>query len=99
MRRVFADTFYYLALLNPQNDAHTKAAEFTEQFPGRMLTTDWILTELADGLSREPSRAALVSFIEGQRADPAIRIVPASRSLFPAWLGPLSPSTGQGGVT
>ena len=51
MRRVFADTFYYLALLNPRDETHARAVEFTGTFAGRMVTTDWVLTELADGVS------------------------------------------------
>lgn len=51
MSRVFADTSYYLALLNPVDELHERAAAFTAEFTGTMVTTDGVLTELADGLS------------------------------------------------
>lgn len=46
-----------------------------------MVTTDWVLTELADGLSGARTRRIVIEFIESLRDDPAIRIVPASRKL------------------
>lgn len=52
MKTHFADTFYFLALLNPSDRAHGKAAAFTSANADRILTTDWVLTELADGLAR-----------------------------------------------
>lgn len=82
MTRVFADTFYYLALLSPDDEAHERAAEFTDAFSGTMVTTDWVLTELADGLSRARTRKTAIEFIESLRTDPAVRIVPASRPLL-----------------
>jgi hypothetical protein len=38
MIRVFADTFYFLALLNPKDVAHERAAAFTLAFEGEMTT-------------------------------------------------------------
>ncbi len=82
MTRVFADTFYYLALLNPIDEAHEKAVEFTDRLTGRLVTTDWVLTELADGLAGAKTRGALIGFIENHRVDSAVRIVPAGRKLL-----------------
>ncbi|HKI33279.1 MAG TPA: hypothetical protein VKA46_15610 [Gemmataceae bacterium] len=48
MRTVFADTFYFLALLNATDQAHAKAVAFTSSYRGRLVTTEWVLTELAD---------------------------------------------------
>jgi hypothetical protein len=49
MKAVFADTFYFLALLNPSDRVHGNAVAFTSGYAVRMATTDWVLTELADG--------------------------------------------------
>src|SRR5687767_12949849 len=38
MRVVFADTFYFLALLNPTDQAHVKAVTYTRSFRDRMVT-------------------------------------------------------------
>ena len=82
MSRVFADTFYYLALLNPNDDAQQKAIDFTTRFVGTMVTTDWVLTELADGLCSSATRRLAVQFIKNLRDDRPIRIIPASRKIL-----------------
>lgn len=79
MSQVFADTFYYLALLNRSDEAHQKAAQLTAGLGGTMLTTDWVLMELADGLAQSATRRVVIEFIENLRTDPAVRIVPAGR--------------------
>lgn len=55
MRTTFADAFYFFALLNPQDPAHAKAVAFTSTYTGRLVTTGWVLTELADGCARSAS--------------------------------------------
>lgn len=39
MNTLFADTFYYIALLNPADNAHAHAVEFTRGFAGQIVTT------------------------------------------------------------
>jgi uncharacterized protein len=82
MKHLFADTFYYLALLSPNDEAYKLATAFTLSFTGQIITTDWIITELADGLSAITIRATLIRFINTLQSDPAVRIVPASRRLL-----------------
>lgn len=59
MNVVFADTFYFPALLNKHDEAHHKAVELSSQVRG-LLTTEWILTELADGLASSRHRNMFV---------------------------------------
>ena len=83
MRTVFADTFYFLALLNPSDSAHLAAVEFTSSNVVCMLTTDWVLTELADGLARSLSgRAAFSATLDELRVDKDAIIVPCDRYLM-----------------
>lgn len=82
MKVVFADTFYYLALLNPGDIRHQAAIEYTAASRGRMITTAWVLTELADALARPQNRAAFLQVLSQLRADPEITIVPASEAAF-----------------
>lgn len=82
MRTVFADTFYFLAQLNPQDEAHQKATEFTAAFAGRFVTTDWILVELADALAHPSNRARFVNFYQQLPAMPDMTIVPADRAFL-----------------
>jgi hypothetical protein len=76
MRTVFADTFYFIALLNRADAAHAKAVAFTSSQAARMVTTGWVLTELADGLApSRQGRAEFLSLLTDLRADPAMTIV------------------------
>lgn len=56
MRTVFADTYSFLALLNNTDEGHSKTLAFTATYRGRLLTTPWVLTELADALAGTPQR-------------------------------------------
>ncbi len=79
---VFADTAFYLALLNADDELHPRVAAIVPGFNGRMVTTVWVLTEVADALSRSAFRETVVGFIDALRADPQITVVPASQQLF-----------------
>ena len=59
MKSVFVDSFYFFAILNPQDAAHHKAIEYSQQHSGPLVTTTEVLTELADGLARSPRRKAI----------------------------------------
>ena len=43
MNAVFADTYYFIAQLNPTDDGHARAVAFTKGFSGSLWTTDWVL--------------------------------------------------------
>jgi len=82
MRTLFADTFYYIALLSPADNAHARAVAFTRDFNGQMVTTAWILTELADGMALPVNRSVFISFLAGLRSDPQVSIVGPDPVLF-----------------
>ena len=82
MRTVFADTFYYLALVNPADNWHVRASAYTATYQGRILTTSWILTELADALAQPASRPAFLQVLAQLRADSDVSIVPSGEDVF-----------------
>jgi uncharacterized protein len=83
MKDVFADTFYFLALLNNTDQGHPKAVEFTRQFNGRMTTTGWVLTELADALAcTQRGRAQFARTLEKLEGDPSIQVISCEARLF-----------------
>lgn len=51
MKALFTDTYYFVALINPKDDYHAVAHEYTGKFGGRIVTTAWVLTELGNTLS------------------------------------------------
>jgi len=84
MRTVFADSFYFFALLNNRDSAHEKATAFVHSYFGRVITTHWVLTELADGLSHPANRFVFMAALDELRADPRITVVGCSDELFKA---------------
>jgi uncharacterized protein len=82
MTFVFADTFYFLALLNAKDAAHARAAAFSESYDTALLTTAWVLTELADALANSRHRANFQRVLDQLQADPDSVIVPPSPQLF-----------------
>jgi predicted nucleic acid-binding protein len=79
---VFADTYYYLALLNEADEDHARVVAWTAGFDGRIVTTDAVLTEVADGFSRGAGRGAAVRLIRDLLRDPAVTVVDVARTLF-----------------
>jgi hypothetical protein len=53
---VFADTFAFIAWLNPRDQFHATVTNYLNGFTGRLVTTEWVLMELADALAA-PMRA------------------------------------------
>ena len=46
----FADTFHFPALLDEKDAAHAQSLRFAAAPGGRLVTTDRVLVEVADGL-------------------------------------------------
>src|SRR5882724_587442 len=83
MKAVFADSFYYFALVNPSDPAHAKAMAFTQGYTGKTVTTGWVLTELADGWARPASRRSIfLQMFADLRASPDTIIVPTTEQLL-----------------
>jgi hypothetical protein len=51
MKRAFGDAYYFLALLSPRDRDHVRATELAAQWNGQIITTRWVLAEVADGLA------------------------------------------------
>ncbi|HZZ44047.1 MAG TPA: hypothetical protein VFE58_14015 [Tepidisphaeraceae bacterium] len=57
----FGDTFYFLVPLNPSDKAHARARSIALTRPTPILTTEWVLTELAYGMNAGQQRHAVVT--------------------------------------
>jgi len=82
MKHLFADTFFFFAYLNAEDDAHEAAARYIGNFNGQLVTTEWVLTELADGMAGVGDRESLTEFVAALQADPSVTIVPSGSELF-----------------
>ncbi len=82
MKPVFADTFYYLALLSPRDPAHRQAVSFTRRLRTRLFTTAWVLTEVGDAMSLPKDRELFAALLDGLKGNSKVTILPASQELF-----------------
>lgn len=85
MRSVFADTFYWIALLNPRDQAHGRAVGVSKGLgAAKIVTTDEVLTEFLNYFgTRGPFfRGAATRLVERMQADRSIQIAPQSHEGF-----------------
>ena len=82
MNTVFADTVYFLALLNPADQWHSRAKELNRTVSGALLTTEFVLMEVGDGLSLPGNRTKFTRLLELLGAQADVEIIPASSGLF-----------------
>ncbi len=82
MIQTFADTFYYLALLNPDDAAHERALAATTKRSGILVTTRWVLTEVGDAMAVPACRQRFVNLIAAIENDPDTALILASEDIF-----------------
>jgi len=82
MTPLFADTFYFLAMLNPGDEDHAKVKAFNATLRQPLLTTVWVLTEVGDALATPENRGIFKRFLDRLQNDRRVTIVPASNELF-----------------
>ena len=86
MKRVFADTHFFIALLSERDAAHEAAVKVQQEATLReAVTTSWVLVELADGMNLPGERETCAAFIEQLRDRPDTRVIPVSEELL--WRG------------
>lgn len=78
----FADTAYFLALLNPRDQLHDQAIIFSQDQKIQLITTTWILVELANAVCASPQRQKFVDFTRGLIRMDAVRLIPANQDWF-----------------
>jgi predicted nucleic acid-binding protein len=86
VKEYFADSFCFLALNNPEDDAHKSARAAIEGRSGLIVTTAWVLTEVADALAAPPNRRQFIELLDFLTANPDAIILPPSQPLFQAGL-------------
>jgi predicted nucleic acid-binding protein len=79
---LFVDTGFFLALVNTRDEYHERAAEYSRRTPGRLFTTDAVLTEVANALSGVQRRSLAAALVESVRQDSQFTVVSVSTKLF-----------------
>jgi predicted nucleic acid-binding protein len=79
---VFADAFFWIALLNRRDEYHERARLYLNDFQGTFLTTQWVLAEVADAMASSAVRRSIQPFIQEIAVNQAITVVDATPDLF-----------------
>jgi len=85
MRRVFADAYYWIAILNDKDQGHATAQTVSQTLQGaQIVTTDEVLSEfLAHFSGHGPAvRQVAIHFVESILSDPGIAVRPQSHQTF-----------------
>ena len=83
MKQIFADTGYWIGLVNPRDQIHQKVIKITQQLSSvRLLTTEMVLVELLNSFSDSPFRRAVAGMVLKLRFDGNVRIVPQTSEQF-----------------
>lgn len=82
MTPVFADSFYFLALLNEKDDAHQAALNFALGTRRPYVTTNWVLTEVGDACAHPSKREYFLELLNHLRHAPDTTIVREQPGLF-----------------
>ncbi|PZV15241.1 MAG: nucleic acid-binding protein [Pseudanabaena sp.] len=85
MKKVFADTGYWIALLNPDDDLHQKARQISVTLISTpIVTSEMVFTELLNAFSSKGKsyRQKAVRFIKHAFTNPEIEVFLQTDALF-----------------
>jgi len=82
MKAIFADTFYFLAIVSHDDAAHARAVALSSRLTAPIVTTAWVLTETADALAVPRQRPIFRTLFDSLRNDVQVNIVSATYTLF-----------------
>jgi uncharacterized protein len=85
MTTVFADTSYWVAVLNPRDELHAKALAISKRLSGaRIVTSEMVLIELMNGFSEkgEQLRTIAITAIEAMRRNRLVVMIPQTTDQF-----------------
>ncbi len=89
MRRLFADTFYWIALLFPRDAYHAAAVSVSQTLHSvRVVSTDEVLSEVLSHFAGLGPywRGKAAALVHDLRTDPNVDVLPQTRADFDAAL-------------
>lgn len=79
---ILADTSYFLGLLYPRDHLHEQALTQSKRQEIRLITTTWVLMEVANAMSAPLDRQIFVEFMRCFSRAAKARILPANEDWF-----------------
>lgn len=86
MNACFADSFFFIALLSRQDAAHERALQYVRQMERGLLTTPWVLTEVADACVEPWRRREFLALMDILNSHENVVITEPSREGFDSGL-------------
>lgn len=87
MTAVFADTLFYVALLSRRDIRHRAARDWASQRRSPIMTTEFVLLEVANYCRSPRDRQKFAAFAEALKTNPLTTIVPCDSNWFQRGLG------------
>jgi uncharacterized protein len=84
MRRIFADTSYFVALLMPRDNLHSIAREWNRRRDFLLITSQFVLIELLNSVSTHDtaSRQRVFEYVNELQPHNRVSVIGLSPSLF-----------------
>ena len=79
---VFADTSFYVALLNRKDAHHLEAIDWATMQRPTVVTTEFVLLEVANFFTPPKDRGSFTSLVHAIRSDSATTIIPCDTTWF-----------------
>lgn len=83
--RIFVDTVAWLALANKSDLLHRRTMDLNQELLSKgthYITTDYVLTEVANSLARPPHRKSIIRFLEAILSSKSVAILIITRERF-----------------
>ena len=81
MRRLFADTAFYVALLNERDALHEQASILAST-TFQIVTTEYVLLEVGNSFNRSHARTQFPGLVKALYANPNIEVVAGSKAML-----------------
>ncbi len=86
MSAYFADTFFFLALLDRRDQHHQQVVRFASACRETLVTTLWVLSETANKLGSTPAREQAAHLLQAIEHQPGFRVIRESDELYESGL-------------
>ena len=87
MSAIFADTSYFLALVNPKDQWHHAADALAGRSASALVTTRAVLLEFGNTLTAQPVRHLALRLLDSLDHAPTVEVVPLSDDLWTRGVG------------
>jgi predicted nucleic acid-binding protein len=82
MQSYFADTSFWIALVDRRDSHHIQAVELSQQISGRIVTTEAVVLETANSLARPDWRPQVIGLINHLKQRSDVSILPLTPDLW-----------------